>query len=183
MSKKKICSQCSLPGWPSPPRRRLSTQREEPRQPLERQIIGNYIIGNKIIGNYIYISFLTDGHDPNKGDENPDDGRAPRMDVVRMRHSPVSEFCWFLFRSVFLTQYFTSWSSLALYLSTAMASRWRMDAVQQRTSLEVQKSHRNGPIIHFLVIWVRILSQTWPSLFNDRDVIFHHHHHHPYQPW
>ena len=47
----------------------------------------------QIIGNYIYISFLTDGHDPNEGDENPDDGRTPRMDVVRMRHSPVSEFC------------------------------------------------------------------------------------------
>ena len=31
-----------------------------------------------------------------------------------------------------------------------------MEAVQQRTSLEVQKSHKKGPIIHFFVIWVTI---------------------------
>ena len=30
-------------------------------------------------------------------------------------------------------------------LSSAMASRWRMEAVQQRTSLLVHMSHRNGP--------------------------------------
>ena len=39
------------------------------------------------------------------------------------------------------------------YLSTAIARRCSMEAVQQRTSLEVQKSQRNGPIIHFFVIW------------------------------
>ena len=31
-----------------------------------------------------------------------------------------------------------------------------MEAVQQRTSLEVQKSHKNGPMIHFFVIWYEI---------------------------
>ena len=39
------------------------------------------------------------------------------------------------------------------YLSTAMASKWRMEAVQQRTSLMVHISHNWEPNVHSLLIW------------------------------
>jgi hypothetical protein len=38
------------------------------------------------------------------------------------------------------------------YLSVAMATKWRMDAVQQRTSEEVHMSHSSGPRIHLWLI-------------------------------
>ena len=34
-----------------------------------------------------------------------------------------------------------------------MARRWRMEAVQQNTSLEVQMSHSSGPRIHEALIY------------------------------
>lgn len=36
------------------------------------------------------------------------------------------------------------------YRSNAIATRWRIDAVQQRTSNDVQRSHSSGPNFHSL---------------------------------
>lgn len=48
--------------------------------------------------------------------------------------------------------FFWKWAYLLYCLSMAMAKRWRIDAVQQRTSLEVQISQRMGPKVHSRLI-------------------------------
>lgn len=46
----------------------------------------------------------------------------------------------------------TGWLNGSTHLSAAMATRCSMDAVQQRTSQDVQMSHSSGPNIHPLLI-------------------------------
>lgn len=45
-----------------------------------------------------------------------------------------------------------------------MATRCRMDAVQQRTSEEVHMSHNSGPRIHFWLIWYEQREKRIPSI-------------------
>lgn len=47
----------------------------------------------------------------------------------------------------------TSYKMKISHLSTAIATRWRIEAVQHSTSLEVHMSHSSGPRIHPLLIW------------------------------
>ena len=65
-----------------------------------------------------------------------------------------------------------------------MARRWRMEAVQQRTSLEVQKSHKKGPIIHFFVIWgtINVISLIIIRYLGD-DRCYQPHYLHHYSQW
>ena len=42
---------------------------------------------------------------------------------------------------------------VSCHLSSAMARRWRIEAVQQKTSLDVQMSQRIGPRIQNSLIW------------------------------
>ena len=50
-------------------------------------------------------------------------------------------------------------------LSSAMASRWRMEAVQQRTSLLVHMSHRNGPNTQLCRIYREKYLQYMKNIF------------------
>ena len=55
-------------------------------------------------------------------------------------------------------------------LSSAMASRWRMEAVQQRTSLLVHMSHRNGPNTQLCRICREKYVQCIKNIYSARKI-------------
>ena len=65
----------------------------------------------------------TYGHDPDKRNKNPDNCRTPRVDVVRVCHSPVSEFIFYIF-FIFRNFALNVWISACVYCLTS--TFWRL---------------------------------------------------------
>ena len=70
--------------------------------------------------------------------------------------------CFFRAANILLASFYIlyAYESRSHYLSTAIATRWRIDAVQQSTSLDVHMSHNSGPKIHPSLIWKHRLTAT-----------------------